>query len=161
MTETQKPLTYSDAGVDISAATTALSSIKELVRRTYTEHVLRDIGTFGAMFQLGLENYPEPVLVSSVDGVGTKLKLAFMTGRHNTVGIDLVSHCVNDILVQGARPLFFLDYFAMGKLNPRSWWRWSGACHRVPLCVVPSLAAKRPRCRICIATMSMTLQALS
>ena len=118
MTAEKKPLTYSDAGVDISAATTALSSIKELVRRTYTEHVLRDIGTFGAMFQLDLENCPEPVLVSSVDGVGTKLKLAFMTGRHNTVGIDLVSHCVNDILVQGARPLFFLDYFAMGKLNP-------------------------------------------
>lgn len=118
MTQEKKPLTYSDAGVDIGAATTALSSIKELVRRTYTEQVLRDIGTFGAMFQLDLENYQEPVLVSSVDGVGTKLKLAFMTGKHDTVGIDLVSHCVNDILVQGARPLFFLDYFAMGRLNP-------------------------------------------
>lgn len=118
MTQEKKPLTYSDAGVDIDAATAALSSIKELVRRTYTEHVLRDIGTFGAMFQLDLQNYKEPVLVSSVDGVGTKLKLAFMTGKHDTVGIDLVSHCVNDILVQGARPLFFLDYFAVGKLKP-------------------------------------------
>ncbi len=118
MTQEKKSLKYSDAGVDIEAATVALSSIKELVRRTYTEHVLRDIGTFGAMFQPDLQNYKEPVLVSSVDGVGTKLKLAFMTGKHDTVGIDLVSHCVNDILVQGARPLFFLDYFAMGKLKP-------------------------------------------
>ncbi|MFA7693607.1 MAG: phosphoribosylformylglycinamidine cyclo-ligase [Candidatus Hydrogenedentales bacterium] len=114
----KKPLTYSDAGVNIDAATTALSGMKDLIRRTYTEHVLRDIGTFGAMFQLDLKNYEEPVLVSSVDGVGTKLKLAFMTGKHDTVGIDLVSHCVNDILVQGARPLFFLDYLAVGKLHP-------------------------------------------
>lgn len=118
MTELKKSLTYSDAGVNIDAATSALSTIKELVRRTYTEQVLRDIGTFGAMFQLDLKNYTEPVLVSSVDGVGTKLKLAFMTNKHDTVGIDLVSHCVNDILVQGARPLFFLDYFAVGKLEP-------------------------------------------
>ncbi len=118
MTTNKKSLTYSDAGVNIDAATSALSTMKELVRRTYTEHVLRDIGSFGAMFQLDLQNYREPVLVSSVDGVGTKLKLAFMTGKHDTVGIDLVSHCVNDILVQGARPLFFLDYFAVGRLEP-------------------------------------------
>lgn len=111
-------LTYSDAGVNIDTASSALSSIKELVRRTYTDQVLRDIGTFGAMYQLDLQNCREPVLVSSVDGVGTKLKLAFMTNKHDTVGIDLVSHCVNDILVQGARPLFFLDYFAVGKLDP-------------------------------------------
>ncbi len=118
MTTNKKSLTYSDAGVNIDAATSALSTMKELVRRTYTEHVLRDIGSFGAMFQLDLQNYREPVLVSSVDGVGTKLKLAFMTGKHDTVGVDLVSHCVNDILVQGARPLFFLDYFAVGRLEP-------------------------------------------
>ncbi|HNZ48050.1 MAG TPA: phosphoribosylformylglycinamidine cyclo-ligase [Candidatus Hydrogenedentes bacterium] len=118
MTEEKRSLTYSDAGVNIDAANTALSTVKDLVRRTYTQHVLRDIGTFGAMFQLDLQNYREPVLVSSVDGVGTKLKLAFMTGKHDTVGVDLVSHCVNDILVQGAKPLFFLDYFAMGKLEP-------------------------------------------
>lgn len=118
MTQEKRSLKYSDAGVDIDAAAVALSNIKELVRRTYTEHVLRDIGTFGAMFQLDLKQYDEPVLVSSVDGVGTKLKLAFMTNKHDTVGIDLVSHCVNDILVQGAKPLFFLDYFAAGRLKP-------------------------------------------
>ena len=111
-------LKYSDSGVNIDAANEALSTIKDLVKRTYTEQVLCDIGTFGAMFHLDVKQYADPVLVSSVDGVGTKLKLAFMTGKHDTVGIDLVSHCVNDILVQGARPLFFLDYFAVGKLEP-------------------------------------------
>jgi len=112
-------LSYRDAGVNIDAANEALGTIKELVQRTFNDNVLRDIGTFGAMYQLDLQGIEEPVLVSSVDGVGTKLKLAFMTGKHDTVGIDLVSHCVNDILVQGARPLFFMDYFAMGKLNPQ------------------------------------------
>jgi len=109
---------YRDAGVDIDAANVALSQIKELVRKTYNDQVLCDIGTFGAMFQPDLAGMEEPVLVSSVDGVGTKLKIAFMANKHDTVGIDLVSHCVNDILVQGAKPLFFLDYFAVGRLNP-------------------------------------------
>jgi phosphoribosylformylglycinamidine cyclo-ligase len=95
-----------------------MRNIREHVRKTFDEHVLCDIGTFGAMYQFDGAGMDEPVLVSSVDGVGTKLKLAFMTGKHDTVGIDLVSHCVNDILVQGARPLFFLDYFASGKLRP-------------------------------------------
>jgi phosphoribosylformylglycinamidine cyclo-ligase len=118
--DTQKPgLSYRDAGVNIDAANEALGTIKELVQRTFNDSVLRDIGTFGAMYQLDLQGMEEPVLVSSVDGVGTKLKLAFMTGKHDTVGIDLVSHCVNDILVQGARPLFFMDYFAMGRLKPQ------------------------------------------
>lgn len=112
-------LSYRDAGVNIDAADSALREIKDIVRKTFTENVLQDIGSFGAMFSLPLKGMEEPVLVSSVDGVGTKLKLAFMTGKHDTIGIDLVSHCVNDILVQGARPLFFLDYFAMGKLEPR------------------------------------------
>ncbi len=112
-------LSYRDAGVDIDAANVALAGIKELVKKTYNDQVLCDIGSFGAMYLLDLQNMEEPVLVSSVDGVGTKLKLAFMTGKHETVGIDLVSHCVNDILVQGARPLFFLDYFAVGKLEPQ------------------------------------------
>ena len=118
MTDERVSLKYSDSGVNIDAANVALGTIKELVKRTYTEQVLCDIGSFGAMFQLDVKQYADPVLVSSVDGVGTKLKLAFMTGKHDTVGVDLVSHCVNDILVQGAKPLFFLDYFAVGKLEP-------------------------------------------
>ncbi|HUB33828.1 MAG TPA: phosphoribosylformylglycinamidine cyclo-ligase [Bryobacteraceae bacterium] len=109
-------LRYRDAGVDIDAADRAVSSIKKLARRTFTAGVLGDIGSFGALYQIsGLRR---PVLVSSADGVGTKLKIAFLTGRHDTVGEDLVNHCVNDIAVQGAAPLFFLDYFAVGKLDP-------------------------------------------
>jgi phosphoribosylformylglycinamidine cyclo-ligase len=110
-----KELRYRDAGVDIDEADRAVSSIKKLARRTFTPGVLTDIGAFGASYQLsGLR---KPVLVSSADGVGTKLKVAFLTGRHDTVGEDLVNHCVNDIAVQGAVPLFFLDYFAVGKLD--------------------------------------------
>ena len=118
MSEQKSGLSYRDAGVNIDAANEALHTVKELVKRTFNDHVLDDIGSFGAMYQLNLHGLEEPVLVSSVDGVGTKLKLAFMTNKHDTVGIDLVSHCVNDILVQGARPLFFLDYLALGKLHP-------------------------------------------
>jgi phosphoribosylformylglycinamidine cyclo-ligase len=105
---------YRDAGVDIDEADRAVSSIKKMARATFTRGVLADIGSFGAMYQLA--GFRKPVLVSSADGVGTKLKVAFLTGRHATVGEDLVNHCVNDIAVQGARPLFFLDYFAVGKL---------------------------------------------
>ncbi len=119
MTDEHSGLSYSDAGVDIGAANAAVSGIKELVHRTFNENVLEGIGSFGAMYETDFKGMAAPVLVSSMDGVGTKLKLAFMTGKHDTVGIDLVSHCVNDILVQGARPLFFLDYLAAGKLNPK------------------------------------------
>jgi len=119
MTEEKKELSYRDAGVNIDAASEALKSVKESVKRTFTENVLCDIGTFGAMYRLDKDAYEDPVLVSSVDGVGTKLKLAFLTGIHDTVGIDIVSHCVNDILVQGAKPLFFLDYLAVGELDPQ------------------------------------------
>ncbi|HOL19779.1 MAG TPA: phosphoribosylformylglycinamidine cyclo-ligase [Candidatus Hydrogenedens sp.] len=115
--ETRK-LSYKDAGVNIDAANEAVSEIKELVKRTFNDQVLYNIGLFGGLFQPDLQGIEEPVLVSSIDGVGTKLKLAIMANKHDTVGIDLVSHCVNDILVQGAKPLFFLDYIAMGKLNP-------------------------------------------
>jgi len=101
--------------VNIDEADRAVASIKKLARGTFTPGVLTDIGSFGAMFQLA--GFRKPVLVSSADGVGTKLKVAFLTGRHETVGEDLVNHCVNDIAVQGARPLFFLDYFAVGKLQ--------------------------------------------
>jgi phosphoribosylformylglycinamidine cyclo-ligase len=109
---------YKAAGVDIDAGNETVRRIKSLARSTFTPGVLSDIGSFGGLFSLDRERYREPVLVSSADGVGTKLKVAFMTGRHDTVGADLVNHCVNDILVQGAEPLFFLDYLATGKLSP-------------------------------------------
>jgi phosphoribosylformylglycinamidine cyclo-ligase len=112
-----KPTTYSDAGVDIDAATRATDKIKELAKRTFNERTLSEIGSFGGMFDGAFPRLAQPVLVASADGVGTKLKIAFATGIHNTVGRDLVNHCVNDILVQGARPLFFLDYIATGKLS--------------------------------------------
>ncbi len=109
------PVSYRDAGVDIDEADKAVSAIRRMARATFTKGVLTDIGSFGGCF--ALPKMRQPVLVSSVDGVGTKLKIAFATGRHDTVGEDLVNHCVNDIAVQGARPLFFLDYFAVGKLD--------------------------------------------
>src|SRR6266849_3744223 len=110
-----KKIGYQDAGVSIDEADRAVASIRTMARRTFTSGVLTDIGSFGGGFLL--RGYREPVLVSSADGVGTKLKLAFLTGRHSTIGEDLVNHCVNDIAVQGAVPLFFLDYFAIGKLD--------------------------------------------
>jgi len=113
-----KSISYSDAGVDIDAATRATEKIKELARRTFNERTLSEIGSFGGMFDGAFPKLAQPVLVASADGVGTKLKIAFATGVHDTVGRDLVNHCVNDILVQGARPLFFLDYVATGKLSP-------------------------------------------
>ncbi len=109
--------TYKQAGVDIDAADSLKKKIAPLARATFSPEVLQDIGLFGGMFRLDVSRYRDPILVSSVDGVGTKLKIAFETGRHDTVGVDLVSHCVNDILMQGAEPLFFLDYLAMGKLD--------------------------------------------
>lgn len=115
-----RPVTYSDAGVDIDAADRATARIKELARQTFNERTLSEIGSFGGMFDGAFPKLQQPVLVASADGVGTKLKIAFLTGIHNTVGRDLVNHCVNDILVQGARPLFFLDYIATGKLLPET-----------------------------------------
>ena len=108
---------YRQSGVDIDAGNETVRRIKSLARATFTPGVLSEIGSFGGLFQLD-RSCAEPVLVSSADGVGTKLKVAFMTGRHDTVGADLVNHSVNDILVQGARPLFFLDYLATGRLSP-------------------------------------------
>ncbi|MFL6373144.1 MAG: phosphoribosylformylglycinamidine cyclo-ligase [Pyrinomonadaceae bacterium] len=113
-----KPITYADAGVSIDKANEAVAKIREYARSTFNERTLTEIGSFGGMFAGAFPQMAEPILVASADGVGTKLKLAFETGIHNTVGADLVNHCVNDILVQGARPLFFLDYFATGKLDP-------------------------------------------
>ena len=113
-----RPITYKDAGVNIDKANAAVKRIRDLARPTYTPGVLSDIGSFGGMFACNFEGVKEPVLVSSTDGVGTKLKVAMMMNRHNTVGGDLVNHCINDIFVQGARPLFFMDYVATGKLEP-------------------------------------------
>ncbi len=110
-------VTYADAGVDISSGDRTKQRIKYLAQRTFNKNVLSEIGGFGGLFKLDTERYKNPVLVSSADGVGTKLKLAFAMNLQNTVGQDLVNHCVNDIAVQGATPLFFLDYLATGKLD--------------------------------------------
>ena len=113
-----KTVTYADAGVDLAASGHAKERIKYLAQKTFNRNVLGGIGSFGAMFRLDQQRWKNPILVSSADGVGTKLKVAFELGLHQTVGADLVNHCVNDIAVQGATPLFFLDYLATGKLDP-------------------------------------------
>jgi phosphoribosylformylglycinamidine cyclo-ligase len=112
------PITYADAGVDISRANRTKQRIKYLAHKTFTRGVLSEIGGFGGLFAVDKTKFADPVLVSSVDGVGTKLKIAFEMDLHSTVGADLVNHCVNDIAVQGATPLFFMDYLAAGKLDP-------------------------------------------
>ncbi len=110
--------TYKDAGVDVEAGNQFVKKISPLVKATYRPEVLNDLGGFGALFSVRKDKYDNPVLVSSTDGVGTKLNIAFLLNRHDTIGIDLVAMVVNDIVVQGAEPLFFLDYLAMGKLDP-------------------------------------------
>ncbi len=112
-----KPLTYKDAGVDIDKADQLVQSIKSIAQKTRVPGVMGEIGGFGGLFSLNVANMDSPVLVSSTDGVGTKLKIAFMVDKHDTVGIDLVAMCVNDVAVQGAKPLFFLDYLATGKIR--------------------------------------------
>jgi len=113
-----KPVTYAEAGVDIARGDRAKERIKFLAQKTFTRNVIGGIGGFGALYRLDVQRWKNPILVSSADGVGTKLKVAFELGLHQTVGADLVNHCVNDIAVQGATPLFFLDYLATGNLNP-------------------------------------------
>jgi phosphoribosylformylglycinamidine cyclo-ligase len=112
-------ITYADAGVDIDEANKLVGTIGEIAKQTNRSGVIGEIGGFGGLFSLNLTNIERPVLVSSTDGVGTKLKVAFMLDKHDTVGLDLVAMCVNDVIVQGAEPLFFLDYIAMGKLDSR------------------------------------------
>ncbi|HSV72358.1 MAG TPA: phosphoribosylformylglycinamidine cyclo-ligase [Chthonomonadales bacterium] len=112
------PTTYRDAGVDIGAMNLAVQRMRESVRTTFTAGVLTDLGSFGGVFRPDFSAYDDPVLVSSIDGVGTKVKVAAMARRYDTIGADLVNHCVNDILVQGAAPLFFMDYFATARLDP-------------------------------------------
>ncbi|MDY3740627.1 MAG: phosphoribosylformylglycinamidine cyclo-ligase [Selenomonadaceae bacterium] len=114
----EEKMTYADAGVDIDAGNYSVQLIKDSVKATYRPEVLGDLGGFGGLFALNSGKYKEPVLVSGTDGVGTKLKLAFLLDKHDTIGQDAVAMCVNDILVQGAEPLFFLDYLAVGKLDP-------------------------------------------
>ena len=114
----KKGFTYTDAGVDIDAGEQGVKAISRLAKSTFSENVLKDIGLFGSFYRLNCSKMKEPVLVSSVDGVGTKLKIAFMAGIHDTVGEDLVNHCVNDIMTSGAEPLFFLDYLALSKFDP-------------------------------------------
>jgi len=138
---------YREAGVDIDAATQAKARIKQLARRTFNQRVLREVGAFGGFFSLqGLPR--DAVLVSSVDGVGTKLKLAFALNCHHTVGADLVNHCVNDIAVHGAAPLFFLDYLATGKLHPRVVTEivkgLAGACRKAGCALVGGETAEMP-----------------
>ena len=115
--KSRRPITYADAGVDTNRSDRAKQRIKYLAQKTFNRNVLSDIGGFGGLFSLGTK-YRDPVLVSSADGVGTKLKIAIEMNLHHTVGADLVNHCVNDIAVQGATPLFFLDYFASGNIDP-------------------------------------------
>ena len=110
--------TYKDSGVNIEAGEKAVNSIKEKIKRTYSKEVLSGIGHFGAFYEAGFKGSRNPVLVSSADGVGTKLKVAYAMGIHSTVGQDIVNHCVDDILTSGAKPLFFLDYIGTGVLSP-------------------------------------------
>ncbi len=117
MAAPEKPLTYADAGVDIDAKMGAVARAKEAIRSTFTAGVVGDVGGFGGLFRPDFRGLADPLLVASADGVGTKLKVAIAAGIHDTVGQDLVNHCVNDILVQGARPLFFLDYIALGRMD--------------------------------------------
>src|SRR5882724_1718379 len=132
---------YADAGVNIAVADDAKQRIRHLASRTFTPAVLGGIGGFGGLFSLDHKKYKEPVLVSSADGVGTKLKIAMAMGVHSTVGGDLVNHCVNDILVQGAEPLFFLDYLAMGKLEPDG---MSRACRKAGCALIGGETAEMP-----------------
>nr|MBN2277517.1 phosphoribosylformylglycinamidine cyclo-ligase [candidate division Zixibacteria bacterium] len=144
----KKKLNYASSGVDIAAADRAVDKIKLLARATFNPCVLSEIGSFGGFFKPDLSRFEKPVLISSADGVGTKLKLAFMSGIHNTVGEDLVNHCVDDILVHGARPLFFMDYIGTGKLNSETIAEivegFSRGCQRAGMALLGGETAEMP-----------------
>ena len=154
---------YKSSGVDIDAGHEVVRRIKGLARSTFTPGVLSEIGSFGGLFRLEPGRFADPVMVASADGVGTKLKVAFLANRHDTVGEDLVNHCVNDILVQGARPLFFLDYLATGRLAPDVAEQIvDGHRARVPVERVRAARAARPRrCRASMPTANTTWRASS
>src|SRR6201987_1082311 len=139
---------YAEAGVDISRADQAKERIRRMASRTFTRGVVGGIGAFGGLFALDVKRWQEPVLVSSADGVGTKLKIAAAMGLHSTVGCDLVNHCVNDILTLGAEPLFFLDYLAMGKMDPNIVEHlvegMSRACHSAGCALIGGETAELP-----------------
>jgi phosphoribosylformylglycinamidine cyclo-ligase len=116
----KKQFTYKEAGVDIDAGEASVKRIKADVATTFNQHVLKGIGHFGAMYQVPINEYKNPILVSSVDGVGTKLKVAVMMDKHDTIGEDIVNHCINDIFTTGAKPLYFLDYLSLGKVDPEN-----------------------------------------
>lgn len=144
----QEKYTYKKAGVDINKAEKSLSSLKEKINRTHNSRVLKDIGSFAGFFELKTGEFKQPVLVSSTDGVGTKLKVAMLMGRHNTIGQDLVHHCINDISVCGARPLFFLDYFGCGQLDEQIFSEiitgLTDACHAAKLPLIGGETAEMP-----------------
>jgi phosphoribosylformylglycinamidine cyclo-ligase len=144
----KKGISYAEAGVDIAASDAAVERIKTLARKTFNSQVLSEIGSFGGFFKPDLTGIKKPVLISSADGVGTKLKVAFMTDRHDTVGEDLVNHCVDDILVHGAKPLFFFDYIATGKLKPEVIGRivegFSRGCLKVGMALLGGETAEMP-----------------
>ena len=157
-----KPLSYADAGVDIEAGERLVGAIGPLAKATARAGVMGGLGGFGALFDLKSAGFADPVLVSGTDGVGTKLMLAFETGIHTTVGIDLVAMCANDVLAQGAEPLFFLDYFATGALDEGvAEAVVSGIAEAANRPGAPSLAEKQPKCPACIRRVIMILQDLS
>jgi phosphoribosylformylglycinamidine cyclo-ligase len=144
----KKSITYRQAGVDIEKAEKSLSSVKHLISRTHNSRVLKDIGSFGGFYEFPSAEYKQPVLISSTDGVGTKLKVAIMMNKHDTVGADLVNHCINDIAVCGAKPLFFLDYFSCGKLEEEVFqqiiYGFTNACQAAKLPLIGGETAEMP-----------------
>ena len=151
---------YKAAGVNLDAGYESVRRIKKHVERTKVLGAVDSIGAFGGIFDLSLRKYKEPVLVSGTDGVGTKLMIAFMMDKHDTVGIDAVAMCVNDVLVQGAEPIFFLDYLAVGKNDPAKIEALvKGVADGCELAECALIGGKQPRCRICIKKIIMILPA--